>query len=96
MIYKPQRDQVEKKEKFDTKREPIFDGHIHLASFHFACLVLSECCRRLKKKTYAMGKLEQPTNTTGHFLTESDMVHSYNKPLDLGCRSSLRRESRKI
>ena len=34
----------------------------------FAHLFVSERCRRLK--TDAIGKLEQPTNTTGQFLTE--------------------------
>ena len=35
MTYMPQRDQVEKNEKFDIKREPFFYSHIHLASFLF-------------------------------------------------------------
>ena len=52
MAYMPQRDQVEKKEKFDIKHKQIFDGNIRLASFCFAHLVVSERCRRLTNLRY--------------------------------------------
>ena len=94
MTYMPERDQVEKRLNLILNVNQILTVISISQVFCFAHLVVSERCPRLK--TYALRKLEQPTNSTGLFIAELDLGHSCNKRLNLGCRSSLRRESRKI